>query len=184
MASTDPSLLDITDKDVREKLSLWDRRGEPTAPLTDAQSDSVAEVRAAAETLPVPSEVRRAKCCLNACPAPRSGCILMNYHLMSVVSSSSSLKCGCVMPAMVCTGPSPSQVKVARLNSATLDRRCCQPAKMRMVNGKWTAFIQRFSNQWPLKALYDAEHSPIHAHIHPPTAVSTTQGDSQLVRSS
>ena len=98
MASTDPSLLDITDKDVREKLSLWDRRGEPTAPLTDAQSDSVAEVRAAAETLPVPSEVRRAKYCLNACPAPRSGCILMNYHLMSVVSSSSSLKCGCVMP--------------------------------------------------------------------------------------
>uniref|UniRef100_A0A8C5ACR8 Conserved oligomeric Golgi complex subunit 3 n=1 Tax=Gadus morhua TaxID=8049 RepID=A0A8C5ACR8_GADMO len=57
MASTDPSLLDITDKDVREKLSLWDRRGEPTAPLTDAQSDSVAEVRAAAEILPVPSEL-------------------------------------------------------------------------------------------------------------------------------
>ena len=55
---------------------------------------------------------------------------------------------------------------------------------MRMVNGKWTAFIQRFSNQWQLKALYDAEHSPIHAHIHPSTAVSTTQGDSQLVRSS
>ena len=70
MASTDPSLLDITDKDVREKLSLWDRRGEPTAPLTDAQSDSVAEVRAAAEILPVPSEVRRAKHCPNACPAP------------------------------------------------------------------------------------------------------------------
>uniref|UniRef100_A0A8C5CKW8 Conserved oligomeric Golgi complex subunit 3 n=1 Tax=Gadus morhua TaxID=8049 RepID=A0A8C5CKW8_GADMO len=42
---------------VREKLSLWDRRGEPTAPLTDAQSDSVAEVRAAAEILPVPSEL-------------------------------------------------------------------------------------------------------------------------------
>uniref|UniRef100_A0A8C5ACE2 Conserved oligomeric Golgi complex subunit 3 n=1 Tax=Gadus morhua TaxID=8049 RepID=A0A8C5ACE2_GADMO len=41
----------------KEKLSLWDRRGEPTAPLTDAQSDSVAEVRAAAEILPVPSEL-------------------------------------------------------------------------------------------------------------------------------
>ena len=29
-----------------------------------------------------------------------------------------------------------------------------------------------------------ASHSPIHAHIHSLTAVSTTQGDSQLVRSS
>ena len=24
-----------------------------------------------------------------------------------------------------------------------------------LVNGKWTAFIQRFSNQWPLKTLYN-----------------------------
>ena len=30
-----------------------------------------------------------------------------------------------------------------------------------------TAFIQRFSNPWPLKALYNiAPHSPIHAHSH------------------
>ena len=29
-----------------------------------------------------------------------------------------------------------------------------------------------------------SQHSPVHAHIHTPTAVSTTQGDSQLVRSS
>ena len=50
-----------------------------------------------------------------------------------------------------------------------------------MVN----AFIQRFSNQWPLKALYNiAPHSPVHAHIHTATVVSTTQGDSQLVGSS
>ena len=54
-----------------------------------------------------------------------------------------------------------------------------------MVNGKWTAFILRFSDQWPLKALYIiAQHSPIHAHIHTPTAESTTQGDSQLIGSS
>ena len=53
------------------------------------------------------------------------------------------------------------------------------------MNGKRTAFIQRFSNQWPLKALYDiASHSPVRAHIHTPTAESTTQGDSQLVKSS
>ena len=40
-------------------------------------------------------------------------------------------------------------------------------------------------NQWPLKALYNtALHSPVHAHIHTPTAESTVQGDSQLVRSS
>ena len=49
------------------------------------------------------------------------------------------------------------------------------------VNGKQTAFIQRFSNHWPLKALYIiAQHSPIHSHVHTPTVESTTQGDSQL----
>ena len=54
-----------------------------------------------------------------------------------------------------------------------------------LVNGKRTAFIQRFSNQRPLKALYNtASHSPIHAHIHTPTAESAPQGDSQLVWSS
>ena len=51
--------------------------------------------------------------------------------------------------------------------------------------GKWTAFIQLFSKQWPFKALYNtAQPSPIHAPIHTPTAVSTTQGYSQLVGSS
>ena len=51
--------------------------------------------------------------------------------------------------------------------------------------GKWTEFIQRFSNLWPLKALYNtAQHSPIHAHIQTPTAVSTMEGESQLVGSS
>ena len=39
-------------------------------------------------------------------------------------------------------------------------------------------FIQSFSNQWPLKALYDtASHSPVHTHIHSLTAESATQGD-------
>lgn len=58
MASTDLSLLDITDKEIREKLSLWDRRTDATAPLTEKQTDSVLEIRAAAETLSLPSEVR------------------------------------------------------------------------------------------------------------------------------
>ena len=36
-----------------------------------------------------------------------------------------------------------------------------------------------------LKALHNiASHSPVHTHIHTPTAMSTMQGDSQLVRSS
>ena len=57
MASTDQSLLDLTDKETREKLSLWDRRTDATAPLTEKQMDAVLEIRTAAETLSVPSEV-------------------------------------------------------------------------------------------------------------------------------
>ncbi|KAG7227645.1 hypothetical protein INR49_029406 [Caranx melampygus] len=57
MASTEQSLLDLTDKDTREKLSLWDRRTDAMAPLTEKQMDSVLEIRAAAETLSVPSEL-------------------------------------------------------------------------------------------------------------------------------
>lgn len=57
MASTEQSLLDLTDKETREKLSLWDRRADATAPLTERQTDSVLELRAAAETLTVPSEL-------------------------------------------------------------------------------------------------------------------------------
>ena len=37
--------------------------------------------------------------------------------------------------------------------------------EQRASNGKQTAFIQRFSHQWPLKVLYNiASHSPIHTH--------------------
>lgn len=57
MAFTDQSLLDLTDKETREKLSLWDRRTDAMAPLTEKQTDSVLEIRAAAETLPIPAEV-------------------------------------------------------------------------------------------------------------------------------
>lgn len=57
MASTDQSLLDLTEKDTREKLSLWDRRTDAMAPLTEKQMDAVLEIRAAAETLSVPAEV-------------------------------------------------------------------------------------------------------------------------------
>ena len=50
--------------------------------------------------------------------------------------------------------------------------------------GQLTAFMQRFSNQLLLKALYNtASRSPIHAHSHTETAVSATRGDSQLVGS-
>ncbi|XP_012680567.2 conserved oligomeric Golgi complex subunit 3 [Clupea harengus] len=57
MASMDQSLLDLTDKETREKLSLWDRRIDPMAPLTEKQTDSILEIRTAAETLPIPSEL-------------------------------------------------------------------------------------------------------------------------------
>lgn len=58
MASTEQqSLLDLTDKETREKLSLWDRRPDAMAPLTDKQTDSVLEIRAAAEMPAIPSEV-------------------------------------------------------------------------------------------------------------------------------
>ncbi|KAL2310860.1 hypothetical protein Nmel_002538 [Mimus melanotis] len=43
-------------RDVRDRLSLWDRRPQPTAPLSDRQTDSVLELKAAAENLPVPAE--------------------------------------------------------------------------------------------------------------------------------
>uniref|UniRef100_A0A8C2ZV76 Conserved oligomeric Golgi complex subunit 3 n=1 Tax=Cyclopterus lumpus TaxID=8103 RepID=A0A8C2ZV76_CYCLU len=41
----------------REKLSFWDRRTDAMAPLTEKQMDAVLEIRAAAETLSVPSEL-------------------------------------------------------------------------------------------------------------------------------
>lgn len=46
------------ERDAREKLALWDRRPDTTAPLTDRQMDSVLELKAAAENLPIPFEVR------------------------------------------------------------------------------------------------------------------------------
>uniref|UniRef100_A0AAY4DLH0 Conserved oligomeric Golgi complex subunit 3 n=1 Tax=Denticeps clupeoides TaxID=299321 RepID=A0AAY4DLH0_9TELE len=57
MASTDQALLELTDKETREKLSHWDRRADPMAPLTEKQTDSILEIRAAVETLPLPSEL-------------------------------------------------------------------------------------------------------------------------------
>lgn len=57
MAFTDQSFQDPTDKETWDKLSLWDRRTDAMAPLTEKQMDSVLELRAAAETLSVPSEV-------------------------------------------------------------------------------------------------------------------------------
>lgn len=47
------------ERDAREKLALWDGRADTKAPLTDRQTDSVLALKAAAEALPVPAEVRR-----------------------------------------------------------------------------------------------------------------------------
>lgn len=58
MASTELCHLDQTDKDTWEKLSLWDHRTDALAPLTEKQMDSVLEIRSAAETVGIPSEVR------------------------------------------------------------------------------------------------------------------------------
>lgn len=49
-------------RELRDRLSLWDRRPQPAAPLSDRQTDSVLELKAAAENLPVPPEVRRRRC--------------------------------------------------------------------------------------------------------------------------
>lgn len=59
MATTDQPLLDSTEKDTWEKLTLWDRRVDALAPLTEKQMDSVLELRAAAETQSIPPEVSR-----------------------------------------------------------------------------------------------------------------------------
>nr|Q8CI04.3 RecName: Full=Conserved oligomeric Golgi complex subunit 3; Short=COG complex subunit 3; AltName: Full=Component of oligomeric Golgi complex 3 [Mus musculus]AAH38030.1 Cog3 protein [Mus musculus] len=45
------------ERDAREKLSLWDGRPDSMAPLTDRQTDSVLELKAAVENLPVPAEL-------------------------------------------------------------------------------------------------------------------------------
>lgn len=46
------------ERDARDKLAFWDRRPDTKAPLTERQRDSVLELKAAAENLPVPVEVR------------------------------------------------------------------------------------------------------------------------------
>ena len=57
-----------------------------------------------------------------------------------------------------------------------------------MVNGKWIAFykalFEQVANQSTVQYCTAYKHSPFHAHIHTPTAVSTMQGDSRLIRSS
>ena len=52
-----------------------------------------------------------------------------------------------------------------------------------LIYGKWTAFIQPFSNQWPIKALlqYCLTFTRSRTHSHTPTTEeSATQGHSQL----
>ncbi|OXB79831.1 UNVERIFIED_CONTAM: hypothetical protein H355_000993 [Colinus virginianus] len=52
-----PPALEPAGREQRDRLSLWDRRPHPAAPLSDRQTDSVLELKAAAENLPVPPEL-------------------------------------------------------------------------------------------------------------------------------
>ena len=52
------------------------------------------------------------------------------------------------------------------------------------VNGLHLYSVFPASGHSKCFTILPSQHSPVHAHIHTPTAVSTTQGDSQLVRSS
>ncbi|KAF6084322.1 hypothetical protein HJG60_008597 [Phyllostomus discolor] len=62
-----------TERDSRERLALWDRRPDTTAPLTDRQVESVLELKAAAENLPVPLELPiEDLCSLTSQPLPIS----------------------------------------------------------------------------------------------------------------
>ncbi|XP_045695068.1 conserved oligomeric Golgi complex subunit 3 [Phyllostomus hastatus] len=62
-----------TERDSWERLALWDRRPDTTAPLTDRQVDSVLELKAAAENLPVPPELPiEDLCSLTSQPLPIS----------------------------------------------------------------------------------------------------------------
>lgn len=65
-SSTEQSLSELNEKETREKLSHWDIRTEPMAPLTDKQTDSILEIRAAAEESPIPPEVSEVSCSLAA----------------------------------------------------------------------------------------------------------------------
>lgn len=76
MATTDQPPLDSSEKDTWEKLTLWDRRVDALAPLTETQMDSVLELRAAAETLGVPPEVSGGSAA--RCPASR---VLLTWAL-------------------------------------------------------------------------------------------------------
>ncbi|XP_051870178.1 conserved oligomeric Golgi complex subunit 3 [Pristis pectinata] len=48
---------DVSEARSRDQLSLWERGPEPSAPLTDTQRRSVAELRAAADNTPLPAEL-------------------------------------------------------------------------------------------------------------------------------
>ena len=65
----------------------------------------------------------------------------------------------------VCVGPSVPKASIFQL---------CRGSINTSRNGKQTAFIQHFSNQWPLKALYNtAQHSCTHSHTYSPARSHT-----------
>ncbi|TTH08274.1 Conserved oligomeric Golgi complex subunit 3 [Bagarius yarrelli] len=67
MASSEQYLPELADKETREKLALWDRSAEAMARLTDKQTDSILEIRSAAECLPVPTELPIEDVCFLSC---------------------------------------------------------------------------------------------------------------------
>ena len=53
-------------KSLREKLTAWDSKLDPTAPLTEKQKDSFMELNTQSSSRPLPADVNIA--CLPFCP--------------------------------------------------------------------------------------------------------------------
>lgn len=109
------------ERDAREKLSLWDRRPDSMAPLTDRQTDSVLELKAALENLPVPAEVRRARELRPAsCPVRGSG-----QFSGATVADSAGGACVCpaVSLALPATPAGPARVRGGPREGVALPQR-------------------------------------------------------------
>lgn len=106
------------ERDAREKLSLWDRRPDSIAPLTDRQTDSVLELKAAVENLPVPAEVRRGRGLLPAsCPVRGSG-----QSRATVADSAGGPTC-VLLSALLATPAAPARVRGRPREGVALPQR-------------------------------------------------------------
>ncbi|XP_051999085.1 LOW QUALITY PROTEIN: conserved oligomeric Golgi complex subunit 3-like [Xyrauchen texanus] len=96
MASfTDLPHSDHPEKETREKLSHWDQRADPMAPLTDRQTDSILEMRGAAEVTPIPAELPIEDICsltsrslrssfTTTLPASTEGVLLQGFQMLDL----------------------------------------------------------------------------------------------------